>query len=83
MKYFFLIIIFSIVFFKLKKVNAQPYKKLHRQSIVIDTHNDVLSECFEKGYSFDKNLKGKTHSDLQRFKEGVLMYKYFLFGVMD
>ncbi len=77
MKYFFLIIIFFFVFFSLKNTYAQPYKKLHQQSIVIDTHNDVLTECFEKGYSFDQNLKGKTHSDLQRFKQGGVDVQIF------
>lgn len=53
-------------------VNAQSYKKLHFNSIVCDTHNDILSTCIEKGYTFDEDLTGKTHSDLNRmFKGGI------------
>jgi len=49
---------------------AQPYKKLHFKSILIDTHNDIPSKAVEKGYSFDQDLTNKTHSDLKRMKEG-------------
>lgn len=56
---------------------AQSYKKLHNRAIVIDTHNDILNACFEHGYSFDHDLKGKTHSDLQRFKEGEIDAQVF------
>ena len=50
---------------------AQPYKKLHEESVVTDSHNDILSTCIEKGYHFDDDLKGKTHSDLGRMKGNV------------
>ncbi len=56
---------------------AQPYKKLHDEAIVTDSHNDILSTCLEKGYHFDDNLKGKTHSDLQRMKEGGVDVQVF------
>ncbi|MBP6024596.1 dipeptidase [Ferruginibacter sp.] len=49
---------------------AQPYKKLHNKAILIDTHNDIPTTAIEKNLSFDQNLKGKTHSDLQRMKQG-------------
>jgi membrane dipeptidase len=53
-------------------VHAQSYKKLHFKSIVCDTHNDIISTCIEKHYSFDEDLTGKTHSDLNRmFKAGI------------
>ena len=45
---------------------AQPYQKLHTDAVVTDSHNDILSTCIEKGYRLDDNLKGKTHSDLNR-----------------
>ena len=52
--------------------HTQSYKKLHFKSIVCDTHNDILSTCLEKNYSFDQDLSGKTHSDLNRmFKGGI------------
>jgi len=56
---------------------SQPYKKLHQKSIVIDTHNDFPSAAIEKRLSFDTDLKGKTHSDLQRMKEGGLDVQVF------
>lgn len=49
---------------------AQSYKKLHFKSILIDTHNDIPTTAIDKGVSFDQNLAGKTHSDLQRMKAG-------------
>jgi membrane dipeptidase len=61
-----------IAFIFLCDVHAQSYKKLHFKSTVCDTHNDIISTCIEKGYSFDQNLTGKTHSDLTRmFKAGI------------
>lgn len=49
---------------------AQPYKKLHFKSVLIDTHNDIATTAIEKNVRFDQDLKGKTHSDLQRMKQG-------------
>jgi len=56
---------------------AQSYKKLHRKAIVTDTHNDILSTCIEKHYNFDDNLKGKTHSDLNRMQQGGIDVQVF------
>lgn len=56
---------------------AQDYKQMHRKDILIDTHNDFLSKALEKGYSFDQNLKGKTHSDLQRMMEAGMDVQIF------
>jgi membrane dipeptidase len=56
---------------------AQSYKKLHFNSIVVDTHNDLLSTAIEKGYSIDQDLSGKTHSDLDRFKKGGVDVQLF------
>ncbi len=57
--------------------NAQAYKKLHFRSIVIDTHNDFPSTSIEKKLSLDQDLKGKTHTDLARIKEGGLDAQIF------
>jgi membrane dipeptidase len=56
---------------------AQSYKKLHFKSILVDTHNDILTEAIDSKVSFDQNLKGKTHSDLTRFKEGGVDVEIF------
>jgi len=50
--------------------NAQSnYLKIHQHAVFADSHNDILTACIEKKLSMDDNLKGKTHSDLNRFKE--------------
>lgn len=57
--------------------SAQPYKKLHFGSIVVDTHNDIPSTAIEKGVSFDQPLQAKTHSDLQRMAAGGVDAQFF------
>lgn len=49
---------------------AQNYKKIHASAVLVDTHNDIPSSAIEKKLAFDSNLKGKTHSDLNRMFEG-------------
>lgn len=56
---------------------AQKTDKFHFKSLVSDTHNDFLSKAVEKGYAMDANLKGKTHSDLARFKQGGVDVQVF------
>ena len=56
---------------------GQNTSRLHEEAVVIDTHNDFLSQSVEKGYMFDQSLKGKTHSDLARMKEGGLDIQIF------
>lgn len=56
---------------------AQSYKAIHDEAIVADTHNDIISVCVESGYLFDSNLKGKTHSDLKRMKQGGIDVQVF------
>jgi hypothetical protein len=57
-------------------------EKLHRQSIVIDTHNDITSPLMENGFDLgmrgdDPNAKVKTHTDLVRMKAGGLGAEFF------
>src|SRR4051794_1010487 len=73
MKYCFLL----LLLFCYSIVPAQSYKKLHKKAIVTDSHNDILSTCIEKHYSFNDNLKGKTHSDLKRMREGGIDVQVF------
>ena len=51
-------------------VVAQKYKKIHTAAFLVDTHNDIPSSAIEKNVAFDANLKGKTHSDLNRMFQG-------------
>ncbi len=57
--------------------SAQNFQKLHKKAIVIDTHNDFLSTGIEKNKSFDMDLKGVTHSDLNRMKTGGIDIQVF------
>lgn len=56
---------------------AQSYKKLHYKSIIVDTHNDIPTTALEKQVSFDSDLTGKTHSDLDRMKTGGVDVQIF------
>lgn len=56
--------------------------KLHRESIVLDTHNDVTSAILENGFDLgDSGItadgKIKTHTDLKRMKAGGLNAQFF------
>ncbi|MFY9610087.1 MAG: dipeptidase [Blastocatellia bacterium] len=57
-------------------------EKLHRSSVVIDTHNDITSALADQGFDlgtsgFDKDGKLTTHTDLKRMKEGGLGAEFF------
>ena len=56
---------------------AQKYKKIHAASVLVDTHNDIPSSSIEKKLAFDTDLKGKTHSDLNRMFEGSVDAQMF------
>ena len=58
-------------------VHAQDYQKIHLKAILADSHNDILTACIEKRVSMDNDLKGRTHSDLKRFKEGGVDVQIF------
>src|SRR5689334_17002788 len=52
-------------------------ERLHRSSIVVDTHNDITSPLLEQGFDLamrgdDPTAKVKTHTDLRRMKAGGL-----------
>jgi membrane dipeptidase len=57
--------------------HAQNFQRLHKKAIVIDTHNDFISTGIEKNKSFDMELKGITHSDLNRMKTGGIDIQIF------
>jgi membrane dipeptidase len=57
--------------------HAQNFQRLHKKAIVIDTHNDFISTGIEKNKSFDMQLKGITHSDLNRMKTGGIDIQIF------
>ena len=57
-------------------------EKLHREAIVVDTHNDITSAMLDGGFDLAKagdapDLKEKTHTDIRRMKEGGLDAEFF------
>lgn len=58
-------------------LNAQSFQKIHRDAIVVDTHNDILMKAVDLGLVFDTNLIGKSHSDLARLKQGGVDVQLF------
>ena len=69
--------ILIIILIFTQQVMAQSYKKIHDNAILIDTHNDILTKTVDWGLLMDSNLKGTTHSDLARWKEGGLDVQIF------
>ena len=52
--------------------------KLHRQAIVLDTHNDITSAITDRGFDMGvKDASGGTQTDIPRMKEGGLDADFF------
>lgn len=56
---------------------AQSSRNIHFRSILVDTHNDVLSTATMKQLNIEEDLSGKTHSDLHRFRQGGVDVQVF------
>lgn len=56
---------------------SQTNQKIHNNAILVDTHNDFLTQTMERNMVFDTDLKGKTHSDLNRMKDGGVDVQFF------
>ncbi len=69
------IVVFCICF--MQNVSAQETVKPPFNYLLIDTHNDILTQSVEKGLAIDSDLKGKSHSDLSRWKQGGLNAQVF------
>lgn len=69
--------IILISLFLSQQLIAQSYQEIHNKAIVVDTHNDFLMRAVDLGMVFDKNLTGKTHSDLARMKKGGIDVQLF------
>jgi len=59
------------------RTTAQSYEKIHEKAIVVDTHNDVLSDAVLKGLDIGTDLTGKAMSDLARWKKGGVDVQVF------
>jgi membrane dipeptidase len=51
--------------------------ELQRKSIVVDTHNDVLSYMTDNDYDLNVSSVGKYHTDIARMKQGGLTAEFF------
>jgi membrane dipeptidase len=51
--------------------------KLQRSSIVVDSHNDILSFMFDENYDIGQSSVGKYHTDIARMKQGGLSAEFF------
>ncbi len=52
--------------------------KLHREAIVVDTHNDVTSPITDEGFDLGaRDTSGKIQTDIPRMKEGGLGAEFF------
>lgn len=50
---------------------------IHRQAIVVDTHNDITTMMTDDDYDLGTSSIGKYHTDLARMKEGGLTAEFF------
>jgi membrane dipeptidase len=50
---------------------------LQRKSIVVDTHNDILSFMWDEKYDIGVSSAGKYHTDIARMKQGGLTAEFF------
>lgn len=60
-----------------KAADLKTFEEIHRESIVVDTHNDILMKAVDLGLMLDQDLKGQAHSDLKRWKQGGLDVQVF------
>jgi membrane dipeptidase len=52
--------------------------KLHREAIVLDTHNDITSPITDEGFDLGaRDTSGRTQTDIPRMKEGGLDAEFF------
>lgn len=51
--------------------------EIQKKSIVVDTHNDVLSYMTDENYDIGVSSAGKYHTDLARMKQGGLTAEFF------
>ena len=56
---------------------SHSYQNIHRKAILVDTHNDFLTKTMDYGFAIDQDLRGKTYSDLKRWKQGGVDVQFF------
>ncbi|QHL89315.1 membrane dipeptidase [Nibribacter ruber] len=56
---------------------APSYQSIHQKALLVDTHNDVLSQVVMEGKAMDQDLTGQAHTDLARLKKGGMDLQVF------
>jgi membrane dipeptidase len=81
---FFLLLFIGCSFFPAEESQTDDARlreramKLHREAIVIDTHNDITSPMTDEGFDLGaRDKSGKTQTDIPRMKEGGLDAEFF------
>ncbi len=75
-QYVRILLLFIAGALSLHTLQAQSAKKLHFDAILVDTHNDVL-HATNNALNMEDDLRGKTHSDLDRFSKGGVDVQFF------
>ena len=60
-----------------KESESKTFEEIHKEAILVDTHNDILMKTVDLGMIMDQDLTGKAHSDLNRWKKGGLDVQLF------
>ena len=79
MRYFIILVIFfaSCKPSPEKAADLKTFEEIHREAIVVDTHNDILMKAVDLGLMLDQDLRGQAHSDLKRWQQGGLDVQVF------
>lgn len=70
-------LLLGFLFITCSSVYGQDYQKIHRRAVLVDSHNDILTASIEKNVQIDLDLRGKTHSDLNRFNKAGIDVQLF------
>jgi membrane dipeptidase len=60
-----------------EEILRQKALRIHRSSIVIDTHNDITSPMVDEDYDLSTPSVGKYHTDLDRMQKGGMTGEFF------
>lgn len=59
------------------EILRQKALRIHRSTIVIDTHNDITSPIVDDDYDLGTPSVGKYHTDLERMQKGGMTAEFF------
>lgn len=68
--------LFFFFFFLFARATAQEEREIHQKAVLVDLHNDVLSESIMRGKNIAKELTS-GHTDIPRLKRGGVDVQFF------